>query len=121
MLLNVLAVGDVCGEGGQDILARRLKELREAEDIHFTVVNGENAASNGLMPQQARDTAGPCGLPGFCPVQQGQRHPGRRAFFRPPHRLHGVRRGGVPPNFRKARRPHRRPCALHRAGAGHAL
>ena len=25
MLLNVLAVGDVCGEGGQDILARRLK------------------------------------------------------------------------------------------------
>ncbi len=30
MLLNVLAVGDVCGEGGQDILARRLKELREA-------------------------------------------------------------------------------------------
>ena len=33
MLLNVLAVGDVCGEGGQDILARRLKELREGEEI----------------------------------------------------------------------------------------
>ena len=52
MLLNVLAVGDVCGEGGQDILARRLKELREAEDIHFTVVNGENAAGVGILPDQ---------------------------------------------------------------------
>ena len=50
MLLNVLAVGDVCGEGGQDILARRLKELREGEDIHFTVVNGENASVVGSPP-----------------------------------------------------------------------
>ena len=54
MLLNVLAVGDVCGEGGQDILARRLKELREGEDIHFTVVNGENASVVGITPRQAR-------------------------------------------------------------------
>ena len=29
MLLNVLAVGDVVGEGGQDILSRRLPGLRE--------------------------------------------------------------------------------------------
>ena len=29
MLLNVLAVGDIVGEGGQDILARRLRELQE--------------------------------------------------------------------------------------------
>ena len=29
MLLKILAVGDVVGEGGQDILARRLRELRE--------------------------------------------------------------------------------------------
>ncbi len=55
MLLNVLAVGDVCGEGGQDILARRLKELREGEDIHFTVVNGENASGVGILPRQARE------------------------------------------------------------------
>ena len=54
MLLNVLAVGDVCGEGGQDILARRLKELREAEDIHFTVVKGENASVVGITTRQAR-------------------------------------------------------------------
>ena len=44
MLLNVLAVGDVVGEGGQDILARRLREVKREEDIHFTVVNGENAS-----------------------------------------------------------------------------
>ena len=50
MLLNVLAVGDVCGEGGQDILARRLRELKEAEDIHFTVVNGEKRLGGGHHP-----------------------------------------------------------------------
>ena len=54
MLLNILAVGDVCGEGGQDILARRLRELKEAENIHFTVVNGENASVVGLTPRKAR-------------------------------------------------------------------
>ena len=54
MLLNVLAVGDVCGEGGQDILARRLRELKEGENIHFTVVNGENASVVGITPRQAR-------------------------------------------------------------------
>ena len=54
MLLNILAVGDVVGEGGQDILARRLWELRRQEEIHFTVVNGENASGVGLTPEQAR-------------------------------------------------------------------
>ena len=39
MLLNVLAVGDVVGEGGQDILARRLREVKREEDIHFTAVS----------------------------------------------------------------------------------
>ena len=54
MLLNILAVGDVVGEGGQDILARRLREVKREEDIHFTVVNGENASGVGLTPRQAR-------------------------------------------------------------------
>ena len=54
MILNVLAVGDVVGEGGQDILSRRLREIQEREDIHFTVVNGENASGVGLTPDQAR-------------------------------------------------------------------
>ena len=54
MLLNILAVGDVVGEGGQDILSRRLMELREATGAHFTVVNGENASGVGITPAQAR-------------------------------------------------------------------
>ena len=54
MLLNILAVGDVVGEGGQDILARRLPGLREELDVHFAVVNGENASGVGITPRQAR-------------------------------------------------------------------
>lgn len=53
MLLHILAVGDVVGEGGQDILSRRLREIQEREDIHFTVVNGENASGVGITPRQA--------------------------------------------------------------------
>ena len=44
MMLNILAVGDVVGEGGLDILSRRLPELREEVGAHFVVVNGENAS-----------------------------------------------------------------------------
>ena len=54
MLLNVLAVGDVVGEGGQDILSRRLPGLREKLGVHFCVVNGENASGVGITPAQAR-------------------------------------------------------------------
>ena len=54
MLLHLLAVGDVVGEGGQDILSRRLRELQNEYDIHFTVVNGENASGVGITPRQAR-------------------------------------------------------------------
>ena len=54
MLLNILAVGDVVGEGGQDILSRRLPGLREETGAHFCVVNGENASGVGITPAQAR-------------------------------------------------------------------
>ena len=54
MLLNILAVGDVVGEGGQDILVRRLPELQRETEAHFTVVNGENASGVGITPAQAR-------------------------------------------------------------------
>ena len=54
MLLNVLAVGDVVGEGGQAILSRRLPGLKEETGAHFTVVNGENASGVGITPAQAR-------------------------------------------------------------------
>ena len=54
MLLKILAVGDIVGEGGQDILYRRLRELREDLGVHFCIVNGENASGVGITPRQAR-------------------------------------------------------------------
>lgn len=55
MELRVLAVGDVVGESGTDFLCRHLPAVRKLYDVHFTVVNGENAASNGLLPRQAKE------------------------------------------------------------------
>ena len=54
MLLNILAVGDVVGEGGLDILSRRLDGLRQETEANFVVVNGENASGVGITPAQAR-------------------------------------------------------------------
>ena len=53
MNLRVLAIGDVVGESGLDFLCRHLPALRRLHGVHFTVVNGENAACNGLLPEQA--------------------------------------------------------------------
>ena len=53
MNIQVLAVGDVVGDAGVDFLCRHLPALRKLHDIHFTVVCGENAACNGLLPAQA--------------------------------------------------------------------
>ncbi|MDD6160850.1 MAG: TIGR00282 family metallophosphoesterase [Oscillospiraceae bacterium] len=53
MNIRVLAVGDVVGECGMDFLRRKLPGLKKLYGVHFTVVNGENVACNGLTPQQA--------------------------------------------------------------------
>ena len=53
MELNVLAVGDVVSQAGLDFLERRLPRLKRELGVHFTVVNCENAAGIGLLPQQA--------------------------------------------------------------------
>ena len=55
MELRVLAVGDVVGEPGLEFLNRRLRTLKKKYDVHFTVVNGENASGVGLTPPQAED------------------------------------------------------------------
>ena len=55
MNIHVLAVGDVVGDAGVDFLRRHLPALRKLHDVHFTVVCGENAACNGLLPRQADD------------------------------------------------------------------
>ncbi len=53
MNIHVLAVGDVVGDAGVDFLARHLPALRKSHGVDFTVVCGENAACNGLLPAQA--------------------------------------------------------------------
>ena len=53
MNIHVLAVGDVVGDAGVDFLCRHLPALRRLHGVHFTVVCGENAACNGLLPAQA--------------------------------------------------------------------
>ncbi len=53
MTFNLLAVGDVVGEEGIDMLRRHLPELKKMKDVGFTVVNGENADRVGIHPRQA--------------------------------------------------------------------
>lgn len=53
MIYHILAIGDVVGQQGLEHLERCLRPLKRLKDIHFTVVNGENAAGTGLLPQQA--------------------------------------------------------------------
>ena len=53
MEFRVLAVGDVCGSAGLQVLERELRQLRRARRVDFCVVNGENAAVVGITPQQA--------------------------------------------------------------------
>lgn len=60
MLLNILAVGDVVSQSGVTCLRRHLPTLKRLNQVHFTVVNGENAAGVGLTEDNALDifTAG---------------------------------------------------------------
>ena len=53
MRYNILAVGDVVGEQGLKHLERHLRSVQKLKNIHFTVVNGENASGVGLTPDQA--------------------------------------------------------------------
>lgn len=52
MILNILAVGDVCGEAGLRFLEKNLKPLKKLHNIGFCVVNGENANVVGATPEQ---------------------------------------------------------------------
>ena len=53
MLYNILAIGDVVGGCGVSCLERHLRAVKKLKNIHFTVVNGENAAMVGLTPNDA--------------------------------------------------------------------
>ncbi|MGI6577686.1 MAG: TIGR00282 family metallophosphoesterase [Eubacteriales bacterium] len=49
----IFTVGDVVSEGGIRILEKKLRPFRKLKGIHFTIVNAENAAGMGLVPEQA--------------------------------------------------------------------
>lgn len=53
MTFNLLAVGDVVGEEGIEMLSRHLSALKKMKNIGFVVVNGENASGVGIHPRQA--------------------------------------------------------------------
>ena len=53
MELRVLAVGDVVSEAGLAYFEKKLRPLIKEYAIDFTVVNGENAAGIGVLPEQA--------------------------------------------------------------------
>ena len=55
MDLKVLAVGDVVGNPGLDRVRRSLRYLKRKTNADFVVVNGENAAVVGMLPQQGED------------------------------------------------------------------
>ncbi len=53
MIIHILAVGDVVGDSGLDFLTAHLRAVQKLKDVHFTVVNGENASGVGIHPRQA--------------------------------------------------------------------
>ncbi len=53
MTVNILAVGDVTGTAGLEILAKKLRTVKKLKNIGFTVINGENTAIVGISPAQA--------------------------------------------------------------------
>ena len=53
MTVNILAVGDVCGKPGLDILSAKLHKIKKQYNVGFCVVNGENANGIGITPRQA--------------------------------------------------------------------
>ncbi len=55
-MTNLLFIGDVFGSPGRTIVARHLKDIVAAEDIHLAIANVENAAGGfGITPQLAEE------------------------------------------------------------------
>lgn len=53
MTVNILAIGDVAGNSGLDILTKKLRSVKKLKNVAFTIVNGENASLFGISPSQA--------------------------------------------------------------------
>lgn len=54
--MNILAVGDIIGTAGVEMLKSKLKNLKEKKEIDFCIVNGENAAEGmGITEKNFND------------------------------------------------------------------
>lgn len=52
--MNILCIGDVCGNVGCEHLSRVLPTIKRQEKIDFIIANGENSADgNGILPHSA--------------------------------------------------------------------
>lgn len=59
MTMKILAIGDIVGRPGREVVHRYLAELRQEHGLDLVVANGENAAGGfGLTPDTARDLLG---------------------------------------------------------------
>jgi hypothetical protein len=52
--MNILAVGDVCGESGIKMAARHMISLKKVYNADLCIVNGENSSMKGITPEQAQ-------------------------------------------------------------------
>ncbi len=43
-IINVLFIGDIIGKTGRSVIKQHLKRIKEENNIHFTIANGENLA-----------------------------------------------------------------------------
>jgi len=54
--VKILMIGDIIGEPGRNILARKLSHLVETYEIDFVIANGENSAGGfGITPKIAEE------------------------------------------------------------------
>ncbi len=52
--MNILAIGDIVGDGGCDFLRKNLPPYKKLKGIDFVIANGENSAEgNGITPNSA--------------------------------------------------------------------
>lgn len=57
--MNILAIGDIIGKPGRQVVIKHLRNLRQQLKIHIVVANGENTAGGfGLTPDTAKELLG---------------------------------------------------------------
>ena len=52
-MIKILAIGDVCGPCGLEVLRRKMNQIKRETGADLVVVNGENAGGRGLTPPMA--------------------------------------------------------------------